>query len=309
VRNHFHLGPPDEWSKDSDKIIISEMWSSPTVFRRASSNNVLCDDAKAWAKEARRRVQRFRDDGLSADAGDRILVIGEDIDGKTDDILTIVVKLDETITACNRGEAGLFEARLLAPLPAEDDEEEEELATNESSVILHFSLVGGGVSDRCRFLTGGDAEVAIWKRLWQRHGDDNPDWLSYDVLQTPHHCSWRSLSFDSWTDLGEDAQVDEDARNALSQTRRGAIVVASCKSIKDDDDNPPHYRAKREYVDILNGDGDRFYCTDEYWANKAQALEFEVKASGIVRNIGKVAALAAPALGISATAAHARPHG
>ena len=40
LRNHFHLGPPDEWSEDDDKICISEMWSSPTVFRRASANNL-----------------------------------------------------------------------------------------------------------------------------------------------------------------------------------------------------------------------------------------------------------------------------
>ncbi len=309
LRNHFHLGPPGEWSKDDDKIIIREMWSSPVVFRRADSQTPLCEDAKAWAKEARRRVKRFRDVGFDTVPGDRILIMGEDIDGKTDDILDIVIRLDETVTAANRVRAGVFEARLLAPLPAESDEEEEELSTNESSVILRFSLTGGGVADRCRFLTGGDAEVAIWKRLWERHGDDNPDWLSYDILQTPHHCSWRSLSFDSWSDLGEDAEVDEDARNALSQTRKGAVIVASSKPIKDDDDNPPHYRAKREYLDIVDGDDDRFFCTDEHWDDEGLTLEFEVKASGIVRKLAKAAALAAPALGISATAAHARQHG
>ena len=231
LQNHFHLGPLDEWDGDDDKIVIREMWSSPVVFRRSDSQTPLCEDAKAWAKEARRRVKRFRDDGLNTAAGDRILIIGEDVDGKTDDILDIVVRLDETVTAANRVKAAVFEARLLAPLPAESDEEEDELSTNESSIIMRFSLAGGGVADRCRFLTGGDAEVAIWKRLWQRHGDDNADWLTYDILQTPHHCSWRSLSFESWTDLGEDAEVDEDARNALSQTRKGAVIVASSKPI------------------------------------------------------------------------------
>jgi beta-lactamase superfamily II metal-dependent hydrolase len=42
----FHLEPPDEWSEQSDKIFIRELWSSPMVFRRASRNHVLCDDAK-----------------------------------------------------------------------------------------------------------------------------------------------------------------------------------------------------------------------------------------------------------------------
>jgi hypothetical protein len=307
--NHFHLGPPGDWKEKDDKILIREMWSSPVVFRRADAEQPLCDDAKAWQKEARRRVQLFREKGSAVAEGDRILIMGEDIDDKTDDIMNIVVKLNETVSACNRVADGAFDARLLAPLPPENDEDEETLRHNQSSVILRFSLRGGGISDRCRYLTGGDAEVEIWKRLWKSHGSANSDWLSYDILLPPHHCSWRSLSSDRWSELGEKVKVDSDARNALSQTRKGAVIVASCKPIKADDDNPPHERAKREYVDILNDDADRFFCTDEYWNEKKVVLEFEVKSSGIVRKIGAVAALAAPALGISATASQARPHG
>jgi hypothetical protein len=114
------------------------------------------------------------------------------------------------------------------------------------------------------------------------------DWLTYDILQAPHHCSWRSLSFDSWSDLGEKVKVDQDARAALSQIRKGAVIVASSKPIKKDDDNPPHERAKREYVDTLDGDDERFYCTDEYWNDEHRALEFE-----LTRTLAKAAALAA----------------
>lgn len=309
LRNHFHLGPPDEWNAKEDKILIREMWSSPIVFRRANANHVLCDDAMAWAKEARRRVQCFRDSGSSTVEGDRILIMGEDADGKTDDIRGIVIKIDEIVSKCNRVDAGAFEARLLAPLPAADEAEEDELTKNGSSVVMNFSLAGGLLKDRCRFLTGGDAEVAVWKRLWKRHGVNHPDYLSYDVLETPHHCSWRTLSFDSWTDLGEKAKVDADARSALSQTRKGAVIVASCKPIKADDDNPPHERAKREYVDIVNRKEDRFFCTDEYWKDKGQALEFEIKENGVVRKIGAAATIAAPALGVSVTVAQPRQHG
>lgn len=112
LRDRFHLGPPDEWSKDDDRILIHEMWSSPIVLRRAGPNHTLCDDAKAWAKEARRRVDRFRKNGFDTAQGDRILIMGEDVDGKTDDILDIVAKLDETFSVCNRTRDGAFEARL-----------------------------------------------------------------------------------------------------------------------------------------------------------------------------------------------------
>lgn len=124
LRNHFHLGPPDEWKKTDDKILIREMWSSPVVFRRADANEALCEDAKAWAKEARRRVALFRANRFSTAEGDRIQIIGEDIDGKTDDILDIVVKRNETVTKCNRVNANVFEARLLAPLDPEDEDDE-----------------------------------------------------------------------------------------------------------------------------------------------------------------------------------------
>lgn len=220
LTTHFHLGPPDEWNEDEDRILIREMWSSPVVFRRACSTHVLCDDAKAWAKEARRRVALFRGAAMDTGEGDRIQIMGEDEDGKTDDILEIVVPTESLVTTLNRVASGTFEARLLAPLPQGDDEELEELlAKNRSSVILRFSMRGGGVLDSCRFLTGGDAGVAIWERLWGKHGADAADWLSYDVLQTPHHCSWHSLSYDSYSACGEDAEVCEDAlrRHRLAQ--------------------------------------------------------------------------------------------
>lgn len=228
LETHFHLGSACDWKKADDKILIREMWSSPVVFRRADSTMTLCDDAKAWAKEARRRVQCFRDDGFATVEGDRIQIMGEDENGKTDDILDIVVKIDELSIKLNRVASGAFEARLLAPMPKDDDEELDALlAKNRSSVILRFSIRGGGILDKCRFLTGGDAEVAVWERLWGKHKAEQADWLSYDILQAPHHCSWHSLSYDSYSDYGEDAEVNADARSALAQTRKGAIIIAS----------------------------------------------------------------------------------
>lgn len=309
LETHFHLGPPSDWDEDDDKILIREMWSSPLVFRRASKDEVEVDDAKAWWAEARRRVKLFREIGFATGEGDRILIMGEDRDGKTDDISDIVVPAGAAFSAANRISSGAFEARLLGPLPPSDDEEEEEvLSKNGSSVILRFSLAGGGYADKCRFLTGGDAGVAIWERIWHEYGDANSDWLTYDVLLAPHHCSWRSLSYDSYSDYGEDAEVCEEARSALAQTRKGAIVVASSKHIDPEDADPPSDRAKREYVDILDAE-DRFVCVADVWDEEDRPLEYEVKSSGTIKKVRAAAAVAAASLGIGATAAQARPHG
>src|ERR1035437_9012984 len=84
LARHFHLGPPSDWSKNADKILIREMWSSPIIFRRASKDHTLCDEAADWAWEARRRVQLFRDNAGAGSDCDRILILGEDVAGKTD---------------------------------------------------------------------------------------------------------------------------------------------------------------------------------------------------------------------------------
>ncbi|ATW03228.1 MAG: hypothetical protein V7676_16860 [Parasphingorhabdus sp.] len=310
LETHFHLGPPDEWDEDYDKILIREMWSSPIVFRRSSKHHILCSDANAWAKEARRRVKLHRDTGSFGADGDRIQIMGEDIDGKTDDIPTIVTKAEQLVTTLNRASAGAFEARLLAPLPQGDDEELDELlAKNRSSIILRFSLRGDGHADKCRFLTGGDAEVAIWERLWDTHGMDHADWLEYDILQAPHHCSWHSLSYDSYSTYGEDAEVCEGARSALSQIRKGAIVVASCEHIDPEDADPPSDRAKREYISIVEDDDDRFICVTDIWDDEKQPLKYEIGSSGAIKVVKNAVKAAAAALGVAATAAHARPHG
>ena len=261
LRKHFYLGPPGDCATWTDQIFIREIWSSPMVFRRAARNHVLCDDAKAFNAEARRRVQKFRASPSSVGDGDRILILGEDENGKTNDLRNILVCVGEEFSRVNGQTDRSMTACLLAPLQADDEDDEELLSKNNSSTILRFSLAGGEVADKCRFLTGGDAEVAVWEKLSRRY---MLHLLSYDVLLTPHHCSWRSLSHDSWSDRGEDAEVSEDARYALSQARDGAIIIASSNPVSDDGNDPPCIRAKREYESIASDVAGTFKCVGEH---------------------------------------------
>ena len=281
LAKHFHLGQPEAWSRTADRIFIREIWSSPMVFRRASRHHTLCDDAKAFNTEARRRVRRFREVGDSVGDGDRILILGEDDNGKTDDLDVILIRIDKEFCRINGEADPSMTARLLGPLPkGADDAEEDTLSKNNSSTILRFSLAGGHIRDKCRFLTGGDAEVAIWERLWWRHSS-HPAWLSYDILQAPHHCSWHSLSYDSWSEKGEDAEVCQDAKKALSGTRDGATIVASSIPINDDDRDPPCIRAKREYVSVADDACGVFCCIGEQPSEKSpDVMDIEIGAHG-----------------------------
>lgn len=288
ITKHFYLGPPNEYpddkKKDSEKrIFIREIWSSPMVFRRAGRLNKLCDEALALAREAKRRVKVNRDKKFSAVAeGDRVLVLGEDEDGKTEDLGPILVKVDEVFSKINGSQNLFFQASLLGPLPpAGDQEEEEVLSKNHSSVVMNVALRESTATDTWkRFLTSGDAEVAIWERFWEKY-KKSPSVLAYHLLQSPHHCSWHSLSYDSWSEKHEKAEVSKFARSALSQILPGGKIVASSVPIKNDDCDPPCYGAKREYQKIVEGVDGTFYCTGEYPTEKSPApLEFCVSTDG-----------------------------
>jgi hypothetical protein len=91
---------------------------------------------------------------------------------------------------------------------SDNDEDEEVLSRNHSSVVVNIELRDSAAGRPSKnFLTGGDAEVAIWERLWEKH-EKSPSVLAYDLMQTPHHCSWHTLSYDSWSEKREKGEVD-----------------------------------------------------------------------------------------------------
>jgi hypothetical protein len=298
LRKHFYLGDPAAYGDDNKpqsekRIVIREVWSSPIVFRRASKDHKLCEDAIAFNAEAKRRVKFARDQKFTGMTdGNKILVLGEDEDCKTDDLTPILIKVDETFDAVNGGQNALFKARLLAPLPAADEDDAEAMGKNHSSVILNMELADAAARETVRnYLAAGDAEVLIWEKLWEKHKND-PSVLAYDMLLSPHHCSWHSLSYDSRSDKGDDAAVCNAAKSALSQIRAGGRIIASSCAIKDDDCDPPSHAAKLEYESIVKKQKGEFLCVGELPSEESPApLEFVIDHGAVSRAVQKAASL------------------
>lgn len=266
LKRHFHLGSPSRW-KEPEKgqnkaIIIREMWSSPLTFRRVQEiEGELCNDAKAWRDEAKRRVQLQKDKTSSAnDNGNLIRIIGQDKKvAKTKGVEHLVLNVGGLLTKIGKKTDKTFSARLLSPKAVTKEEVDELSGKNNSSIVMQFSLAATdkpmeNVADKPdgQFLTGGDAEVNIWRRIWGRN-KDTPDNLKYDILQTPHHCSLGALSEDSYNGRdgkeakGENCTIDEDSYAALSQAYEDAFIVASSD---EPDKKTGKDLAKRRYQDI-----------------------------------------------------------
>jgi len=293
LREHFHLGDLTDYNEDEDlKIIIREMWSSPIVFRRASKNFTLTEDSKAWRTEAKRRVAIYRErkQGQKGQAttasGDRIQLFGQDIDNdgndKNADINNIVHLTDETFNCIDGRTSNHIDINIIGPLPKGDVEEDEDrLGANRSSIIMRYQIKPSKDSKEATiFLTGGDAERAVWEHLWEKY-DKTPASLQYDILQVPHHCSWHVLSEANCSWRKGCRKVNVKARNALSQIIDGGTIVASCKPIKDEDADPPCIGAKNEFVSIKNKASGEFICTGEYPSEEnPEPLEILITESG-----------------------------
>ena len=269
-RELFHTGPVSDWNEKNDKIVINEMWSSPRVFRRASrkpkddgtANNTLTDDAKAINTEAKRRANLYKENGSVGSAGDQIVILTEDEDGKTEGLEGIVAELYSDLTSKSSMDDSSLSTVLLGPADKQDVAEEEDvLSKNDSSAIIQFQLTDNEYQENF-FLNGGDAGVKCWELLYKNLETANRlDDLKYHVLQAPHHCSWRSLSEDSES-KSEDPKVSKDAKNALGQACEDAIIVSSSRPFGEE--TPPSKLAKEEYLDILDDvDGEFLMVSDQ----------------------------------------------
>ena len=310
---HFHTGPMSDYKDENDledrKIYLKEMWSSPVVFRRANKRKgfTLCDDAKAWRTEAKRRVELWRKSNASkSEEGNRIKLFGKDLDAdgndKNNDLAQITELSGDSFEALALGNGSGVTINVLGPLDdgeVDGDEDDDVLAKNRSSIMFQACLKkDDGHKAPAKLLIGGDAEVTVWEKLWSDFGEGSKkDWLKYDILLSPHHCSWRSLSHGSWSECkeqdDENCEVSPDARKALSQTEPGAYVISSSKPVKAEDGDPPSVGAKKEYVNIA-GDDDQFVCTGETPSDeKPRPLEFAVVAEGVAKRSKGSAAAAA----------------
>ena len=171
---NFHTGPYEDYKHSDDgsedKIVINEIWGSAKFWKRESSSNTLSQDAKAFNKEMKRRVALFEEKKVIQDKGDRVLIIGKDPDGKTDNIEDIVKEIDSSFSIINQIDLkNMLSIFILGPLPQQDNEEDEEFnKSNRASVIMQFEITIDGYPNKV--LIPGDAEVFVWETLWKKWG-------------------------------------------------------------------------------------------------------------------------------------------
>lgn len=282
----FALTHPDQdhirgFQKLMDEVDIGELWFTPRVFFEYHAD--LCDDAKVFQKEAKRRVNATICAGGDPGTRNRVRLFGycelledDEFKGFPDNrlivpgnALTIVDEVDLD---------GLFRAFVHSPF--KDDSAGER---NETSLGLQVTLSDGDAT--LRALLFGDLAYPTLKRIFEvSDGDD----LAWNVLLAPHHCSKKVMY---WRDQGdEDEKLKQDILDkmeAAAQTPNH--IVSSSDSIpasNSNGDNPPHAKAKSRYEGITT---DGFICTMEHPnTEKPEPVTFKLE-NGSVKFAGAVA--------------------
>ena len=263
----FHSGDVSDWQEPSEgeplRIIANEIWFSELCTRRYSKNLTLCEDAKSVRTEAKRRRELFVNSrSESAKDGNRLKVIGISDDGRKEnwDLDGLVIDRGEKIVV------GSATAHILGPFDDSIFDGANEKDKNSSSIIAMWEINGSKV------LLGGDATVHIWKHVGLEYDSDD---LKYDILLAPHHCSWRSLSYDSASDC-DDPKVDDDAFDALSNYDEGAFIVSSSNKISSKDSDPPSELAKSKYTGLVSAQN--FKCLGD---SPKKILAFSLAITGV----------------------------
>lgn len=250
--DHFYCGKTEDYDdkKDAGKIIVGELWVTPKLF-----TNDIAGSIADLRKEAKRRRKLYDDkEDFSGDFGNRLRIIGYDKDKEFDSRYGYIP--GRIVKQINGHNLKWLEIFIHAPFKEDVEASKNGTDKNITSVVMQFAFfVEGKDGVVCRALFGGDAEHPVWTHILKNNQDEER--LKWNILLAPHHCSWTFFNNTSNKD-----EIVDSAKTILGDTYQignVAHVVASSNEVKDNGDDPPCYKAMKQYEKYLK-DENNFYC-------------------------------------------------
>ncbi|WP_426480182.1 hypothetical protein [Chryseobacterium sp. R2ACT005] len=280
-KSHFYQGDPKDYSSEDKKnniIRVDAMWFSPMIAEESTN-----EDEDAYQKEAERRLELHRNNAPDKDLpGNRIRIIGYDGNKNYQDLDHLRSTPGNIVSRFNDKDQHLFSIFIHAPFK-EHLENEGGDKKNSTSIVFQARFKTEAYQSNFSGLVmfGGDSDHSSWNIILdktKRHNNEKA--LEWDLFLSPHHCSW---SFFNERPHAKNPNPMESSLEVLDYKRRESKVIASSKTILDDDDNPPHYDAKKEYIKKVGNTN--FLNTSTYnIINKVpQPIIFEVTFLGIAK--------------------------
>lgn len=239
---NFYHGSANDYDKDKnkDQIIVNEMWITPRGLKIE-----LADTAVDIRQEAKRRRELYdKSPTFGGGYGDYLRIIGYDKNKDFDKRYCYVP--GTTVSSVHSAELEWLEIFIHAPFKEDVEMSKKYDDKNATSIVVQLGFKISGIAGfRSKVLLCGDAEHDIWQHIIDNNKDD--DKLKWNIFLAPHHCSW---SF--FNEANNKKEILPSAEKILGmQIGDKAHIIASSNEIKDDDNNPPCYEAKKEYISHL----------------------------------------------------------
>jgi len=265
----FVLTHPDQdhiqgFSELLKRVHIGEIWHTPKIFRDQSDQESLCDDARAFRKEADRRRKQILNKPNDIKSGDRLRVIGHDDILKEDkykNLPEICKSRPGDMVSIVDGRELSSDFHTFIHAPFKDDQAKDRNNTSLSIDVVIFEGKKYG-----QFLFFGDREYPTIKQIFEitEKNAKNTAYLCWNVMLSSHHCSKAVMYWEEEDDEGE--KFKRDIMEYFDKYARpdGAYIISSSHSdfTDGDGDNPPHKKARKRYEEILKAGC--FVCTHEY---------------------------------------------
>lgn len=280
--NNFYQGDPKNFKrsdKDNGEIVIDVLWFSPMVMGESTN-----DDEDCFNKEAKRRIQLHCDKSPDRDLpGNRIVIIGKDENKKLEGLNVVRRLPGDVVNRFNEKDLTTFSIFIHAPYKEQLTSASADVNKNHTSVVFQarFKSSENSSSFSTLAMFGGDADHYAWEKILEKtikynnHIDEEA--LTWDLFLAPHHCSW---TFFNDTPQKDNSTPVNTSLDILDYKRGTAKVIASSKEIKDDDDNPPHYKAKEQYVKKVKLENFLNTAVYSLKGDTPQPIIFEITAQG-----------------------------
>ncbi|AFK05473.1 cobyric acid synthase CobQ (plasmid) [Emticicia oligotrophica DSM 17448] len=275
---NFYQGDPlnyKEKNKNNGEILINELWFSPMVMGKSTT-----DDEDCFNKEAKRRIKLHKENNSAKNNdGNRIIIVGYDDNEKLIELDDVRKIPGNIVSVFNGQKLKTFSIFIHAPykhqLSISDPNK------NHTSVVFQarFKRFENSTEFCTLAMFGGDSDHFSWDVILEKTKKyKNEKALEWDIFLAPHHCSW--TFFNDTPQVDNPTPVDTSLQ-VLDYKRNGAKVIASCKEIKNNDDNPPHFKAKEQYVKKVK-DAANFLNTATHIKNgkTPQPIVFEITSQG-----------------------------
>jgi hypothetical protein len=299
-KDNFYQGNPKKYSKqdkENELIIMDAMWFSPMIAEQYTNDN-----EDAYQREAERRLALHLSNHEDKELpGNRIRIIGYDGNKKYSDLDYLRTKPGEIVTRFNHVEQTTFSVFIHAPFKIHLDSTEKD--KNSASIVFQarFKEYSWKSDFSCLAMFGGDSDYTTWEQILERtkrfKNDVTHNALDWDLFKAPHHCSWTFFN-----DTNQD-EPKSTSLEALDYARQGAFVIASSKKIVNDDDNPPHYDAKKEYLKKVDSKENFLNTAIEPKESEPKPIIFDITSNGPARKTNEITSGAITSSGGSGAAA------